>query len=238
MTTACFIVDAPAVDMEIANAPLPAFIEATPVGLRLSKDLTFDEWSAIASSFGKALQTAAWCIGDWLVYGERKWGQQLLLDGDEFDPDAPNRIPSHAYDAAVSATGLDRQTLSQYAGVCRKIPMEERRLHVSFGHHRILAPLPPAKRLEWWALLDSESKKELPSVKRLALSVRCAVDEPRILRESDLRTRGEQAGQENYIPHLTRLVTVLRKAIPLMTADQRKALKADFGPLLEVLKGV
>lgn len=236
MKSAGAVVDAVVCDMELSESPLPSFIEATPVGLRLSKDLNFDEWAAIAESFGRALQTAAWCIGDWLVYGERKWGQQLLLAGEEFDPEAPNRVPSYAYDAAVAATGLDRQTLSQYAGVCRKIPIAERRLHLSFGHHRILAPLPPAKRLEWWSILDSESKKNLPSVKRLALSVRCAVDEPRILQEEDLLARGEQTGKDNYIPHLTRLVSCLRKAIPSMTDEQRKALKADFGPLLDVLK--
>jgi hypothetical protein len=107
-----------------------------------------------------------------MVYGERKWGKQLLLDGADFDPKKPDRIPSQAFDMAVASTGLDRQTLSQYASVCRKIPREERKIHLSFGHHRILAPLPSPQRLEWMALLDSESNS--PTVKRLALSVRIA----------------------------------------------------------------
>jgi hypothetical protein len=216
------------------SRPLPSFIEATPVGLKLSKDLTFEEWSAIASSFGVALQTAAWCIGDWMVYGERKWGRQLLLDGEEFDPAKPTRIPSHVYDAAVESTGLDRNTLSNYAGVCRKIPMEERRINVSFGHHRILAPLPPAKRLEWWSLLDSESKK-LPTVKRLALSVRCVEGEARIVTDKELERRGAQAGHDNYVPHLTRLLTCLRKTVPLMDEDQREALRQDTAQLIDLL---
>lgn len=224
--------------MELTKPSLPNFIDASPVGLKLSKDLSFDEWSAIAASFGNLMQTAAWCIGDWMVYGERKWGQQLLLDGEDFDPAAPNRIPSHVFDTAVAATRLDRQTLSQYAGVCRKIPLEERRSHVSFGHHRILAPLPPAKRMEWWKVLDSESNEKPPTVKRLAMSVRCCTDAPRIISDKEVMRRGEQAGQENYIPHLTRLVTVLRKTVPSMTDDQRKALRADFGPLLDVLKKI
>lgn len=221
--------------MEIAAArPLPSFIEATPVGLKLSKDLTFEEWSAIASSFGVAMQTAAWCIGDWMVYGERKWGRQLLLHGEEFDPAKPTRIPSHVFDAAVASTGLDRNTLSNYANVCRKIAMDERRIHVSFGHHRILAPLPPAKRLEWWSLLDSESNK-LPTVKRLALSVRCAEDAPRIVSDKELERRGEQAGHDNYVPHLTRLLTCLRKTLPGMTEDQREALREDAAQLIDLL---
>lgn len=221
--------------MEISTQPLPHFIQASPTGLVLAKDLTFDEWEAIASSFGTAMQTVAWCIGDWMVYGERKWSKQLLLAGQEFDPARPNRIPSSVFDRAVRATGLDRQTLSQYANVCRKIPMDERRIALSFGHHRILAPLPPAKRLEWFALLDSESKSaQIPTVKRLALSVRCVEESPRIISDKDIERRGEQAGHDNYVPHLTRLLTVLRKTVPGMSERQRRALKEDAGQLLDI----
>lgn len=214
---------------------VPAFIETTPTGLILSKDLTFDEWAAIAGNFGKALQTAAWCIGDWMCYGERKWGKQLLIAGAEFDPKKPERIPSAVFDMAITSTGLDRQTLSQYASVCRKIPREERKIHLSFGHHRILAPLPTPQRLEWLALLDSESKNELPTVKRLALSIRISEEKPRIVSDEEITSRGEQSGHDNYVPHLIRLLTVLRKTLPDMSQDQREALKDDAEQLLELL---
>lgn len=229
--------DVVSADMRSATlAALPPFIQATPTGLILAKDLTFEEWNAIGSNFGTALQTAAWCIGDWMVYGERKWSKQLLLDGAEFDPKTPNRIPSHVFDLAVSATGLDRQTISKYAEVCRKIPMDERKVQLSFGHHRILAPLPSPQRLEWMALLtDSESVK-LPTVKRLALSVRIASDGPRVVSEEEITKRGEQVGHDNYIPHLTRLLTILRKTVPGMSQDQRSALKEDAEQLLALLE--
>lgn len=221
--------------MEVST-PLPAFIQATPTGLILAKDLTFDEWEAIGSSFGTALQTAAWCIGDWMVYGERKWSKQLLLNGADFDPKTPNRIPSHVFDLAVTTTGLDRQTISKYAEVCRKIPLAERRIQLSFGHHRILAPLPSPQRLEWMALLtDSESVK-LPSVKRLALSVRIGGGAPRVVTEEEITQRGEHAGHDNYVPHLTRLLSVLRKTVPAMTAAQRESLRDDAEQLIELLE--
>jgi hypothetical protein len=230
-----WLLDSREADMEVTTAaPLPAFIQATPTGLILAKDLTFEEWGAIGSSFGTALQTAAWCIGDWMVYGERKWGKQLLLEGDAFDSKA-NRIPSEIFDDAIAATSLDRQTLSQYASVCRKIPMAERRVHLSFGHHRILAPLPTPQRLEWMALLDSESNKRVPTVKRLALSVRIATEAPRVVTEEEITQRGEQAGHDNYVPHLTRLLTVLRKTLPGMTEEQREALRDDSEQLLDLL---
>ena len=231
--------DVMAADMEVSTvAPLPAFIQATPTGLVMAKDLTFEEWNAIGSSFGTALQTAAWCIGDWMVYGERKWGKQLLLEGAEFDAKS-NRIPSELFDNAIAATSLDRQTLSQYASVCRKIPMAERRVHLSFGHHRILAPLPTPQRLEWMALLDSESKmKSVPTVKRLALSLRIATAAPRVVTEEEITQRGEQAGHDNYVPHLQRLVTILRKTLPGMDEDQRQALKDDAEQLLDMLQAL
>lgn len=220
--------------MEIITKP---FIETTQTGLILSKDLTFEEWAAMAASFGKAMQTAAWCIGDWMLYGERKWGRQLLMDGEAFDPKKPNRIPSDAFDMAVASTCLDRQTLSQYASVCRKIPHEDRRIRLSFAHHRILAPLPPPERLAWLSLLDSESKK-VPTVKRLALSVRIADDAPRIVSDDEIISRGEKAGHDNHIPHLTRLLTVLRKNIRDMDDVELDALRDDTEQLYELLREI
>lgn len=225
-------------DMEVSKAaPLPAFIQATPTGLILAKDLTFEEWNAIGSSIGTALQTAAWCIGDWVIYGERKWGKQTIMEGEAFDPKKRDRIPSEVYDMALISTGLDRQTLWQYASVCRKIPMGERRIHLSFGHHRLLAPLPSPQRLEWMALLDSESRI-VPTCKRLALSIRLAEKNPRIVTDEEITKRGEQAGHDNYVPHLTRLLTVLRKTVPEMSQDQRTALKEDAEQLLEMLESL
>lgn len=229
------ILDFDVITADMESVTVAPFIETTPTGLILSKDLTFAEWAAIAGNFGKALQTAAWCIGDWMVYGERKWGKQLLLEGADFDPKKPDRIPSQVFDMAIASTGLDRQTLSQYASVCRKIPREERRIHLSFGHHRILAPLPTPQRLEWLALLDSESKSEVPTVKRLALSVRISEEKPRIVSDEEITSRGEQAGHDNYVPHLTRLLTVLRKTVPQMSDEQRQALKDDAEQLLDLL---
>ena len=203
-------------------ATLPPFIQPTPTGMILAKDLTFEEWSAIGRSFGTALQTAAWCIGDWMVYG----------DGFE---QGNRRVCGEVFEQTLAATSLDRQTLSQYASVCRKIPMAERSINLSFGHHRLLAPLPSPQRLEWMQLLDSESKK-IPTVKRLGLSIRIADGRPRIVSPDEITSRGEQTGHDNYVPHLTRLLTILRKTIPLMDEDQREALKDDAEQLLDLLQ--
>jgi hypothetical protein len=82
-------------------------------------------------------------------------------------------------------------------------------------------------------ILDSESKK--PTVKRLGLSLRIADEKPRIVTDDEVTSRGEQAGHDNYIPHLLRLLTILRKTIPAMTDEQLDALKEDTEQLLEIL---
>lgn len=231
------LIDVAGQGMILTDRPLPAKFQASPVGLTISEDITFDEWRGIAEAFGRALDAAAWCIGDWLVYGERVWGRQLLLEGETGEPGAAKKIPSHVYDEALAATKLDRHTLQTYASVCRAIPEPERRQKLTFAHHRLLAPLSPDKRREWLAILDSESSGR-PTVKRLALSLRIADDKPRIVSDAEIVRRGEQAGHDNYIPHLTRLETVLKKTLPLMDERQRQAVKVDCSRLLAMLQSL
>lgn len=228
----CCVVDAPGSGMQLAPTPLPPSVSTSPTGLDLPDDLSFDEWQGIGQSFGVALQAAAWCIGDWLVYGERKWGRQLLMDGAEFDGPA-SRIPAEAYNAAIGSTGMDLQTLKNYASTCRAIPREERHPALTFGHHVSLAPLPKSTRKEWVKVLTSVPKP--PSVKRFRLSLRVAGDRPRVVTDEEIRHRGEHAGHDNYIPHLTKLLTILRRTVPNMDEDQREALREDSEQLVALL---
>lgn len=87
------------------------------------------------------------------------------------------------------------------------------------------------------SLLDSESNK-MPTVKRLSISLRIAEESPRIVSDEEITSRGEQAGHDNYIPHLTRLLTILRKTVPGMSQDQRSALKEDAEQLLDLLENL
>lgn len=218
--------------MEVSK-PLPPFIEATKTGLILAKDLTFEEWSAIGASFGSALQTAAWCIGDWLVYGEMKWGKQLGLNGGGFEDLPSNKISMDSYNVAIRSTGMDLSTLKSYASICRSIPRAEREEKLTFGHHASLASLKKEKRLEWLEVVTSQPS--VPSVKRLRLSMRIAEEKPRIVTDEEIVQRGEQAGHDNYVPHLTRLLTVLRKTVPGMSHAQRQALREDAEQLMDLL---
>lgn len=212
---------------------IPPFIQTTPTGLILSKDLTFEEWGAIGKNFGRGLQTVAWCIGDWLVYGEDKFERQLPLPG--FD--APRgKVSREAYDAAILATGMNFQTLKDIASVCRRFPHEKRVDGLSFDHHRAITTAKPQDRDKWLAIVAPLSPH--PSAKRVRLSIRIAENSPRIVSDEEITSRGEQAGHDNYVPHLTRLLTVLRKTVHEMSQDQREALKEDAEQLLELLNNL
>ena len=88
---------------------LPQKVSASSTGLHIERDLSFDEWSALAPSLGNSMRSLAFVIGDWLVYGENTFQKQLLLPGmeDEGGND-PSRIPENRYKAAHDATGIDR----------------------------------------------------------------------------------------------------------------------------------
>jgi hypothetical protein len=233
---ALVVVDALSENMTLATAqPLPPSVATTPTGLDLPEDLSFDAWQGIGQNFGVALQAAAWCIGDWLVYGERKWGKQLLMDGEEFDA-AAGRVPAAAYDAAINSTSLDRSTLKSYASVCRSIPKVERCEALTFTHHAALAPLQREQRDKWLKVVAQQPSP--PSVKRLRMSMRIAGATPRIVTDEEITKRGEHSGHDNYIPHLTKLLTALRKTVPNMNEEQREALKEDTEQLVEFLKAV
>jgi len=195
----------------------------TQIGTKF-KNLTFDEWQAYGSSFGESLQTTAWSVGDWLIYGEDKFGG--------------GRVASESYDEALKSTKLDRATLKVYASVSKSIPYDERSEAISFGHHRVLAPLDKTRREAWIKKLNGEDT--IPTVKRLALSIRSQEKdaEPHILADSEILKNQQSQGKDNYVIHLTRLITNLRAIIPSMDDYERKSLKADFRDLLTLLKSL
>ena len=50
-------------------------VEITTTSLILDDSLSFDEWSKIGHSLQKANRAIHWWIGDWLRFGERKYGE-------------------------------------------------------------------------------------------------------------------------------------------------------------------
>ena len=108
----------------IRNAGLgsPAALPTT-TGLKLADGLPFDEWEEIGEAVVQQGEAFVWCMGDWLVYGERTYG------GDDRYRDALARV-NVKYDA-----------LKNYAWVSRNVERSTRVDGLSWSHHRAVASL-------------------------------------------------------------------------------------------------
>jgi len=86
---------------------------------------------------------SAWWIGDWLVFGQREYGNR--------------------YKQAVAATGLDYQTLRNYAWVASRFCASRRRDTLSFGHHAEVAALCEDDQEAWLrrSVVEGWSRNEL-----------------------------------------------------------------------------
>jgi hypothetical protein len=97
-------------------------ITLTRTGLQISDELSYEEWQSMASRFGAAMSSAAFVIGDWLVYGEDHFRGQKRLPGFEDESIGNSRVSTEIYNEALRLTGLDRSTLVTYAYVSRRVP--------------------------------------------------------------------------------------------------------------------
>ncbi len=118
-------------------------ILTTRVGLRFPAALAFETWEQAGAKLFETADSFAWCLGDWLVYGQDKYGDR--------------------YRRAIDTAGLDYQTLRNYAWVARKFTMERRHPELSFQHHAEVAPLDHAGQDLWLARAHENrwSKSEL-----------------------------------------------------------------------------
>jgi hypothetical protein len=99
------------------------------VGLLLPRQLTFEAWLGVGRQLLVVVNSSAWCLGDWLVYGQQAFASR--------------------YREAVERTGLDYQTLRNYAWVAKRFELSRRRDALSFGHHAEVAALPGPEQDFW-----------------------------------------------------------------------------------------
>jgi hypothetical protein len=98
-------------------------------GLLLPRQLPFQAWLSIGSQLSAVANSSAWCLGDWLAYGETAYNGR--------------------YRDAIEHTSLDYQTLRNYAWVARSFELSRRRDTLSFGHHAEVAALPEVEQDFW-----------------------------------------------------------------------------------------
>lgn len=122
-------------------------------GLQLPRQLPFERWLGIGRQLSAMSTSAAWCLGDWLAYGEQAYAGR--------------------YRHALEQTSLDYQTLRNYAWIARQFTMSRRRDTLSFGHHAEVAALPEPEQDFW---LRKAEEHHWP-VKQLRTQVRASLAE-------------------------------------------------------------
>jgi hypothetical protein len=93
----------------------------TGVGLQIPNDLAFEDWERAGHRLSRIVDSSAWWLGDWLVFGKKNY--------------------SDRYQRAIRAVGLQYQTLRNYAWVARRFDLVRRRSRLTFQHHAEVASL-------------------------------------------------------------------------------------------------
>jgi len=106
----------------------------TPTGLWLPATMTFEEWAEVGPGLSRIGRSIAWAVGDWLNYGEEKFGEK--------------------YSQAASDTGYDPGYLASLAWVARAIEPSRRREKLGWSHHQAVAGLEAAAQTEWLLLSE------------------------------------------------------------------------------------
>jgi hypothetical protein len=113
--------------------------EFTRTQLKLTQDLQFDHWERIGSVLRSIEGSIQFWIGDWINFGENKWGEK--------------------YAQAVDATGLDYGTLANAVSVSKRIDPSLRNEKLSWSHHVAVAYLDDKEQKFW---LDKAEAEHLP----------------------------------------------------------------------------
>ena len=169
-------------------------------GLQLPKGLSFERWLGIGRQLSAVSTSAAWCLGDWVAFGEKAFAGR--------------------YRAAIEQTSLDYQTLRNYAWVARRFELSRRRDMLSFGHHAEVAALAGPEQDFW---LRKAEEHRWP-VKRLRQEVSASLAE----RSEGQFGQAGQAGQGRGDHRWVLLRLQLRVPAGLLEACQAAADKASL----------
>lgn len=90
---------------------------------------TFEEWEETGKILGIAEKSVLFWIGDWLNYGEHKWGEM--------------------YAQALDKTDFDYQTLKDAKWVANRVELSLRKDNLTFNHHKEVASLNTEKQKEF-----------------------------------------------------------------------------------------
>jgi hypothetical protein len=108
--------------------------ELTQVGAIFPETLEMPEWLAIGRSLLKIETCRQFLIGDWINFGESRWGEK--------------------YKGAMSMTGLEYQTVADFSRVCKQVDITLRNVNLTFNHHRAVSKLQPKEQAKYLKLAE------------------------------------------------------------------------------------
>lgn len=135
-------------------------------GLVVNGDPTFEEWKKCGEFLKQAEKSVQFWIGDWLNYGEHRWGEM--------------------YTQAIEITGQEYKTVRNEKWVSSKIELSRRRDNLSFSHHAEVAQLEPEEQDYWLDKAEEEglSRNELRKAIKLGIikDIEAQIDRAELLR--------------------------------------------------------
>jgi hypothetical protein len=108
------------------------------------------DWVAAGRRLGAIGRVSQWWVGDWIHYGNSKWGEK--------------------YAEAARITGYDVASLRNMASVATRFDLSLRSDKLTWSHHVLLASLEPDEQRYW---LDRASQERF-SVNDLRIELRSA----------------------------------------------------------------
>lgn len=111
-------------------------VSLTSVAWSPRSELGLADWIEQGRRLGVIGRGAAWWIGDWLCYGNERYGER--------------------YVRAARVTGYDVQTLMNMVYVASRIPVSRRREKLSWSHHADVAAFDGDRQEHWLAQAEAE----------------------------------------------------------------------------------
>lgn len=145
--------------------PALAWFGATisPVGMQFPTETTQEDWEFQGAKIALYERGRQWAIGDWLNFGEQRWGEMYVQAAELFH--------------------LDKQTLMNLKSVALRFPIERRHPRVSWSQHAEVAKMSPEEQDYWLGLSEQnewtreELRAEIKRAKEETLPGTDVVDE-------------------------------------------------------------
>jgi hypothetical protein len=116
----------------------PPSVTVTPISWTPRREFNLRDWIDHGQRLGMIGRASAWWIGDWLRYGNVKYGEK--------------------YARAARITGYDAKTLMNMVYVATRFEISRRREKLSWSHHAVIASLDVHEQERW---LDFSERQRL-----------------------------------------------------------------------------